>query len=232
VLYYTTQAACRPSPLHTPSHPSISNGSGSDLAWTRHSSSGINLGALSSAIAEVTTEGWLELFLNATEKPTFSQWQETIHDKSLTHCATKNLLDKIAGYIPDNVAPNVVTAAGFACLGQAWYVQIVYGAIFATACTWFAVVNILIFFMTNIVDSCHADCLHKRSALGELFKCSWDCCSTVFLIILAAYCLGSTSNVTQWYAVQASQLVLFMKHLSAFTEMQGYVAMFSLVPGR
>ncbi|KAL3790315.1 hypothetical protein HJC23_002941 [Cyclotella cryptica] len=200
----------------TPSRPSTSNGSGGDLAWSRHSSSGINLGALSSAIADVTTEGWLELFLNAAEKRTFSRWQETIHDKSLTHRATKNLFDKVAGYIPDNVAPNVVTAAGFACLGQAWYVQNLYGAIFPTACTWFAVVNILIFFVTNSVDSRHADRLRQRSALGELFKYSCDCCSTVFLIILATYCLGGTSNVTQWYAVQASQLVLFTKHLSAF----------------
>lgn len=103
-----------------------------------------------------------------------------------------------------------------ACLGQAWYVQNLYGAIFPTAVTWFAVVNILIFFVTNSVDSRHADRLRQRSALGELFKYSCDCCSTVFLIILATYCLGGTSNVTQWYAVQASQLVLFTKHLSAF----------------
>lgn len=122
----------------------------------------------------------------------------------------------MANLIPDNVAPNVITAAGFACLGQAWYVQNLYGAIFPTAVTWFAVVNIIIFFITNSVDSRHADRLRQRSALGELFKYSCDCCSTVFLIILATYCLGGTSNVTQWYAVQATQLVLFTKHLSAF----------------
>mmetsp|Transcript_22042 Transcript_22042/g.53356 ORF Transcript_22042/g.53356 Transcript_22042/m.53356 type:complete len:549 (-) Transcript_22042:178-1824(-) len=164
----------------------------------------------------ITTEGWLELFLNAAEKRTFSRWQETIHDKSLTHRATKNIFDRVAALIADNVAPNVITAAGFACMGQAWYVQNLYGDTFPTACTWFAVANILIFFVTNSVDSRHADRLRQRSALGELFKYSCDCCSTVFLAILATYCLGGTSNVTQWYAVQASQLVLFTKHLSAF----------------
>jgi cytidyltransferase-like protein len=194
--------------------PSRSNGSGGDLRISR-SSSGMS-GILTSALADVTTEGWLELFLNAAEKRTFSRWQETINDKSLTHRATKNLFDRVANLIPDNVAPNVITAAGFACLGQAWYVQNLYGAIFPTAVTWFAVVNIIIFFITNSVDSRHADRLRQRSALGELFKYSCDCCSTVFLIILATYCLGGTSNVTQWYAVQATQLVLFTKHLSAF----------------
>ncbi|KAL9181330.1 hypothetical protein ACHAXT_010135 [Thalassiosira profunda] len=169
-----------------------------------------------SLIDQITTEGWLELFLNAAEKHTFSKWQETIHDKSLTHRATKSIFDWVADLIPDTVAPNVVTAAGFACLGQAWYVQNLYGERFPTACTWFAVANIVVFFVTNSVDSRHADRLRQRSALGELFKYSCDCCSTVFLMVLATYCLGGTSNVTQWYAVQASQLVLFTKHLSAF----------------
>lgn len=76
--------------------------------------------------------------------------------------------------------------------------------------------NILVFFVTNSIDSRHADRLRQRSALGELFKYSCDCCSVVFFIILVTYCLGGTSNVTQWYAVQASQLVMFTKHLSAF----------------
>lgn len=195
-------------------------------------------------------EGWLELFLNAAEKRNFSRWTENINDKSITHRATKNTFDRIASLLPDTVAPNVITAAGFACLGefiiytilctqkyyndicniihstynklyftttgQAWYVQNLYGELFPTACTWFAVANILVFFVTNSIDSRHADRLRQRSALGELFKYSCDCCSVVFFIILVTYCLGGTSNVTQWYAVQASQLVMFTKHLSAF----------------
>eukprot|EP00956_Cyclotella_meneghiniana_P029552 scaffold71988_cov47-Cyclotella_meneghiniana.AAC.3 len=191
------------------------SGSGGDLNGRRNTSAS-GLSAITSAFQDVTTEGWLELFLNAAEKRTFSRWQETINDKSLTHKVTKNLFDRVAEYVPDTVAPNVVTAAGFACMGNAFYIQNLYGDIFPTACTWFAVVNILIFFVTNSIDSRHADRLRQRSALGELFKYSCDCCSTVFLSILATYCLGGTSNVTQWYAVQASQLVLFIKHLSAF----------------
>lgn len=182
----------------------------------RNGSGDLSLRTTSSRLDSITTEGWLELFLNAAEKRTFSRWQETINDKSLTHRATKNIFDRVAALIPDNVAPNVITLAGFACLGQAWYVQNLYGDQFPTACTWFAVANILVFFVTNSVDSRHADRLRQRSALGELFKYSCDCCSTVFLAILATYCLGGASNVTQWYAVQASQLLLFTKHLSAF----------------
>jgi hypothetical protein len=77
---------------------------------SNHSSG--SFATLSSKLDSITTEGWLELFLNAAEKRTFSRWQEEINDKSLTHRATKNTFDRIAGLIPDNVAPNVITAAG------------------------------------------------------------------------------------------------------------------------
>jgi len=66
------------------------------------------------------------------------------------------------------------------------------------------------------IDVKHADRLRQRTALGELFKYSCDCGGTVFLALLTTYCLGGKNPATQWYAVQASQLVLFTKHLSAF----------------
>mmetsp|Transcript_28907 Transcript_28907/g.44442 ORF Transcript_28907/g.44442 Transcript_28907/m.44442 type:complete len:545 (+) Transcript_28907:159-1793(+) len=189
-----------------------SNGSATPMTPSRSQSSA----EYSDNILTRTTEGWLELFLTPSEKQTFSQWKEDVKDKSLTHFVTKRFFNAISLYIPDNVAPNVVTLAGLVCLGQAWYMAYLYGESFPTACTWFAVVNILLFFVTNSVDSIHADRIRQRTALGELFKYSCDCCSTVFLAILTTYCLGGVKPETQWYAVQASQLVLFTKHLSAF----------------
>eukprot|EP00957_Ditylum_brightwellii_P159980 12177979-Ditylum_brightwellii.AAC.1 len=39
----------------------------------------------------------------------------------------------------------------------------------------------------------------------------WEnCCRTVVLALITAYCLGRENPDTQWYAVQASKLVLFM----------------------
>ena len=69
-------------------------------------------GDLTTASLSSKTEGWLELFVNAAEKRTCSLWQEVINNKSLTHRATKNTFNWIASVIPDNVAPNLITAAG------------------------------------------------------------------------------------------------------------------------
>lgn len=167
------------------------------------------------------TDGWLELFLTPSQKRTFSKWKENVKDKSITNRVTKNAFDKIVTIIPSNVAPNLITAFGFMCLGQAWYVTMHYGKEFPTACTWFAILNVLLIFVTSSLDQRHADRIRQRTPLGELFKYSCDCCSTVFLVILTIYLLGGTETSTQWYAVQASQLVLFTKHLSAFHRNDG-----------
>jgi choline-phosphate cytidylyltransferase len=169
-----------------------------------------------SLFAARTTEGWLELFLNAPEKYKFGQWKEEIRDRSISGHMTKPFLDYVATFVPVNVAPNVLSVFGLATLGQAWYIMDWYGEIYPTITSWLAVVAILLFFVTNSISNIHADQIRQRTALGELFKYSCDCSSTVFLTILTTYCLGGTSIATQWYAVQIAQLVLFLKHLSAF----------------
>lgn len=166
-------------------------------------------------LQNLTTEGWLELFLTPAQKRTFSQWKEKIQDKSISHRVTSSFMNKLTNLVPEHIAPNVITLTGFVCLGQAWYITNKYGNDFPLACTWFAVINILILFCTHSVDIEHAKRIRQTSPLGDLFKYCIDCNSTVFLVIVTTYCLGGDAPLS-WYAVQASQLVLFTKHLSAF----------------
>jgi cytidyltransferase-like protein len=164
-----------------------------------------------------TTEGWLELFLTTPEKYNFGQWREHVRDRSLIgNYITQPLLEDWARHVPPTVAPNLIALFGLATLAQVWYLTYLYGDSYATACTWLAVVGLLVFFVTIHLGNYHADQIRQRTALGELFKYSCDCASTVFLSILTTYCLGGTAVETQWYVVQTAQLVLFLKHLSAF----------------
>lgn len=167
------------------------------------------------------TDGWLELFLTPHEKATFAVWKENVADRSLTHRATKGSFDRLVKLVPPNVSPNLLSLVGLCCLGQAWYVTHHYGLYLPMSCTWFALGNVLVMFVTNSLDSMHAEKIRQRTALVELFKYSCDCCTTVFLAIVTTYLLGGTDVETQWYAVQASQLLLFLKHLSAFHRNDG-----------
>lgn len=166
-------------------------------------------------LQNLTSEGWLELFLTPAQKRKFSSWRENIQDKSITHKLANPLSQYISTYVPKDIAPNVVTLAGFACLAQAWYITNTYGETFPISCTWFSVLQIILFFITHTLDSLHASKTRQFSPLGDLFKYCTDCNATVFLVIVTTYCL-SCDEVLAWYAVQSSQLILFLKHLSAF----------------
>ena len=92
------------------------------------------------------TEGWMELFLTPTEKHQFAQWEEVLINKSLSNKLTDDALTKIARFIPDTVSPNMISLFGLASLGQGFYVANLYGNSHPTTTTWFAVVNIAIFY--------------------------------------------------------------------------------------
>eukprot|EP00934_Nitzschia_sp_Nitz4_P003390 Nitzschia sp. Nitz4//scaffold115_size69933//43370//44929//NITZ4_006007-RA/size69933-processed-gene-0.70-mRNA-1//-1//CDS//3329533514//3380//frame0 len=182
---------------------------------------GISTASLSSALIQSTTEGWLELFLTTPEKHRFGEWKEDIRDSSLSSFLVQPLVRAVVPWIPVTVAPNLLTSAAFATIGQAWYLTYQYGDEYPTACTWVAVVAILLFGSLSFVSNAHADRIRQRTALGELFKYNCDCASTVFLSLLTCYSLGGTDVETQWYVVQIAQLVLYWKHLSAFSRNAG-----------
>jgi choline-phosphate cytidylyltransferase len=191
------------------------NGSGSGVV--RSSSSAGDLG--SSPVVRAT-EGWLELFLTPPEKYFFSRWEEIIRDRSLVHNNTRWIFQYLATFLPDNLAPNVITLAGFLLLGNAWYITNTYGEYYPIGCTVLCCIHIFLFFIFNSLTGLHADRIRQHTALSDFFKYACDSASTVWLLMLTTYCLGASLE-TQWYAVQASQLVLLLKHLSAFKRHAG-----------
>jgi cytidyltransferase-like protein len=177
------------------------------------------------------TEGWLELFLTPPEKLQFSKWNEVVRDKSLVHTFTRSLFIYLCNFIPLECAPNLVTLAGFVFLGQSWYLSHIYAEIFPTTCTWIATGGICFLFVANSLSGPLADRTRQHTALSDLFKYTCDNASTVLLAMLTTSCLGGDSLETQWYAVQAGQLILFLKHLSAFRRHAGLRYRLAAGPG-
>lgn len=198
-----------------------------------------DLASSSNNVVVRTTENWLELFLTTPEKYRFGQWQEEIADKSLSGQLLLPLWKFLSANIPATVAPNVLCLAGLGLLGQAWYVIVHYGgAPTGAGYPFFAAAVITVFFALNSMVLVHADRIRQRTPLGDFFKYSTDSAATVFLSVLTIYCLlggrikEDASNISsnnaadimteiQWYAVQTAQLVLFVKHLSAFDRQAG-----------
>jgi len=168
------------------------------------------------------TEGWLELFLTPPEKYAFSKWNEVVRDKSIVHSVTRNIFTYLAHrFLPVTLAPNLLTLAGFVGLGQTWYLAYNYRDSYPTTMTVLAAASIVLFFVAGSLYSPHADRTRQHTSLSDLFKYSCDSASTVWLAMLTTQSLGGYSLETQWYAVQAGQLVHFLKHLSAFRRQAG-----------
>lgn len=188
-----------------------------------------DLASSSNNVVVRATENWLELFLTTPEKYRFGCWKEEIADKSLSGQYLLPLWVFLSRYVPATVAPNVLCLGGLGLLGQTWYIVFHYGgAATSSGYAWLAASVISVFFALNSMVLVHADRIRQRTPLGDFFKYSTDSAATVFLSVLTTYCLlggtGENSNAntaatileTQWYAVQSAQLVLFVKHLSAF----------------
>ena len=190
-------------------------------------------------VSVAATEGWLELFLTGTEKFNFSQWKEVIRDKSWVNRFAAPFFQRLADYVPPNIAPNVITLTGLLSLGQGVYLTHTYGDQFPVSCAVLSIFNILLFYMTNHLTEIHAVRIRQQTSLSDLFKYCCDSGSTVFFSILLCYSLGATTSAappnstpefveqrfrnleTHWYAVQATQLVLLLKHLSAYKRNAG-----------
>ncbi|VEU35609.1 unnamed protein product [Pseudo-nitzschia multistriata] len=204
-----------------------------------------DLASSSKNVVVRTTENWLELFLTTPEKYRFGQWKEKIADKSLSGRILRPLWDFLSRKIPNTVAPNVLCLAGLGLLGQAWYVIYHYGgAPTGPGYPFFAAMVITVFFAVNSMVLVHADRIRQRTPLGDFFKYATDSAATVFLCVLTIYCLlggrikddekGNSVDTMleiQWYAVQTTQLVLFVKHLSAFDRQAGLRYRFFSGPG-
>ncbi|GMI02987.1 hypothetical protein TrLO_g8776 [Triparma laevis f. longispina] len=162
------------------------------------------------------TDGWAELFLKPAEKEYFCRWEEVVQNRSLSAKATNDLLDYLASFIPDNISPNFISLSGLCLLAHCWYMVSIYGEENPTVCSYMACGSLVIFYFLNGLDERQSIRIRQKTSLNDYFKYSSDCLSTVFLSILFTYCLGVTEWSTQWYSVQASQLILFTKHLSAF----------------
>lgn len=196
-----------------------------------------DLASSSNNVVVRATENWLELFLTTPEKYRFGSWKEEIKDKSLSGQYLLPLWKFLSRNVPTTVAPNVLCLAGLGLLGQTWYVVFHYGGAAAgSGYAWLAATVITVFFALNSMVLVHADRIRQRTPLGDFFKYSTDSAATVFLSVLTTYCLlggtmsdasGKNNNITdsiletQWYAVQSAQLVLFVKHLSAFDRQAG-----------
>lgn len=173
---------------------------------------------------------FFELFLTPSEKDTFAAWREVVIDRSFVNRFLDPFFSLIASIIPDSVAPNALTLSGGVAILQAWYFCEMYSEAQPRIVTFVSIASLAFFWTCGGVDGKHARRIMNDTSLGELFKYVCDLLSTVFIIVVMCSIMLELDYNTQWYCVQASQIVLLLKHYSAFQREAG-IRYFLIGPG-
>jgi len=173
---------------------------------------------------------FLELFLTPSEKDHFASWKEIVTDRSLVNPIFAPIFEWLAQLVPDNVAPNVLTLSGSVMILQAWYFCELYSTSQPLVVVIVSWISIWVFWLFGGIDGRHAKRTMNDTSLGELFKYVCDLISSVFLVVVLCSLLLEFDYDTQWYCVQTVQLVLLVKHYSAFRREAG-IRYFLLGPG-
>eukprot|EP00405_Crypthecodinium_cohnii_P019301 CAMPEP_0206472724 /NCGR_PEP_ID=MMETSP0324_2-20121206/32390_1 /ASSEMBLY_ACC=CAM_ASM_000836 /TAXON_ID=2866 /ORGANISM="Crypthecodinium cohnii, Strain Seligo" /LENGTH=488 /DNA_ID=CAMNT_0053947417 /DNA_START=144 /DNA_END=1611 /DNA_ORIENTATION=- len=181
-------------------------------------------------MASYSQSVFLELFLTFAEKDRFAEWKEVVIDRSFVNRAFAPVFRYLAKFVPETVAPNVLTLSGSLAVLQAWHFCEEFSDTNPQVCTAISIAAITIFWGFGGIDGMHARRTMNDTSLGELFKYVCDLLSSVFLVVVLCSLLLEKDLDTQWYCVQSVQLVLLMKHYSAFMREAG-VRYFLVGPG-
>jgi len=170
-----------------------------------------------------------DLFLSSTEKDQLARWSEAVRDFSVVNRVFAPYVRWLSGFVPDGVAPSLLTLCGAAALIQAWYLCVngaegqsllAYGA---------AILSIFLFWTLGALDRYIAEHTAGDTPVSELFRYVAGLVGAPFIVsMVCALTCQRAGPEMQWYFVQSMQLILFLKHYFAFKR---EVALFYLIVG-
>lgn len=158
-----------------------------------------------------------DLFVERAEKDQLAQWKQTVVDHSLVNQAISPFFHWLSGFVPDGVAPSLLTLCGSAALIQSWYfcANGAEGQALLTHGT--AILSISLFWVLGSLDVKTADRIAGDTPVAELFRyvCGLVCAPFIVSMVCTLVCQRACPE-THWYLVQTMQMLLFLKHYSAF----------------
>lgn len=158
----------------------------------------------------------MDIFLNKTEKDNLKKWKYSVEDLSITSEILDPFWNKVVTFVPNTVAPNVLTLAGFIFILYAHHLCLYYLNAQPTIISLITCLFTFIYMTLDAIDGKHARRTGNSSPLGELFDHACDNIGVVFLTHSICLILGLQNLETQWYIVQIAQLSFLGSHIDAF----------------
>jgi cytidyltransferase-like protein len=164
------------------------------------------------------SQSYSNIFLTKEDNENLSKWKYTVEDKSISTKIFGPFWNWLAEFIPDNVAPNILSLAGLICILYSFNLSYNYFEEYPIFTSLMTFLLVFIYMNLDAIDGKHARKINNSSPLGEFFDHSCDNIGVVFMVLPLCYTLGISNHYIQWYAVQIAQLAFLHSHIRAFKE--------------
>lgn len=155
------------------------------------------------------------LFLNEIDKRNIKNWVYQVEDNSISTVLLTPFWNYLLPWIPNTVAPNIITLAGFICLLQSTFITY-YHVINYPKLTTFANIMLIFAYMTlDAIDGKHARKIKNSSPMGELFDHTCDNLGVIFIILTMCWNFGIYDLTTIWLILNVTQLIFMNSHIDA-----------------
>ena len=158
----------------------------------------------------------MHIFLKREEKDKLAKWQYSVDDKSITTQLFTSWWNYIVTWVPETVAPNILSLAGLLCILFYFQLAYDYASTNSMLVSLSGFVLIFAYITLDAIDGKHARRTGNSSPLGELFDHTCDNVSVPFMTVGLTLTLGITNMTFNWYLVQTSQIVFLLSHIEAF----------------
>lgn len=156
------------------------------------------------------------IFLTRQHLNNLANWKYSVKDNSVSTKWFNNYWEKLVEYIPNTVAPNVLSLVGLLCIAYAYNLSYNYAASYPVMISLACFGLIAAYVNLDAIDGKHARRTGNSSPMGELFDHSCDNISVVFLTLIFCHLFGIDNSLIKWYMVQGAQLVFLESHVQAY----------------
>ena len=155
-------------------------------------------------------------FLEEKELERVAVYKENMENGSLSYKLFYPLLNRLANYIPEYVAPNVVSMCSTLCVLQAAFLCFHHMDKSPASVSAVSAVLLFLSWLSDILAELHAKKTANDTVVTTLFANNCNTMSALFLPYVMCAIMGVTNVLSLWYFVQASQLFLMNHHIYGF----------------
>jgi cytidyltransferase-like protein len=158
----------------------------------------------------------MDTFLTKNEKEELKNWKYKVDDKSITTKIFTPFWNILVSFVPETVAPNILSLAGFLFILYSFNLAYNYIDKLPNLISFICLLMVFSYMNIDAIDGKHARRIKNTSPLGELFDHSCDNIGTIFLVLTLCLIIGITSLYIQWFIVQSVLLLFLNEHVKAF----------------